>query len=110
MNPYGQMAMDFAQEHRPVAFAQLEDPVEFFSRAGEEIAALVREVADQLAVSRPADGRAQLRRMAEELVLADHWLLVPEEADQDDPAEDDPTVAAQDRLLAGVNEVINRPW
>jgi hypothetical protein len=118
MNQYGRMALEFSQQYRPKAFAQLEDPERFFTEAGQEIAAEIAQTCDQLLGSQQDDETpqsyrrrsSQAWRTAEELVLADHWLLSAETESQDQEVDtsDDPELAAYYRDLAAVNETITR--
>ena len=112
MNRYGQMAMDFGRERRPTAFAQLEDPEAFYSRAGQEIAEEVGATARRLEEHNPGWGSHQARMTAEELVLSDHWLLIPEPGtdEDEDPIEDDPALEADRRMMWTVNEAIAEDW
>jgi hypothetical protein len=91
MNRYGRMALEYNREHLRRAFAEIEDPERFFTEAGEEIEAAIAEVhAQLLGERRPGETVEEYRlrssrskTMAEELVLADHYLLVPEPETQD---------------------------
>jgi hypothetical protein len=112
MNRYGRMAQDYTRENLPKAFAEIEDPERFFTEAGEEIEVAIGEVHAQiLGDRRPEETKEeyQLRsshslRTAEELVLADHYLLVAE-PETEDPT-DDPEQAAYNEALAEFNEAI----
>jgi hypothetical protein len=115
MNRYGRMALEYNRTHLPQAFGEIADPERFFTEAGEEIEAAIGEVRDQiLGARRPGESldEYQLRsshslKAAEELVLADHYLLVAvPEANEDPEPEDDPELAAYYRDLAEVNEAI----
>lgn len=118
MNQYGRMALEFSQQYRPKAFAQLDDPERFFTEAGQGIAAEIAQTCDQLLRSQHDDEApqsyrrrsSQAWRTAEELVLADHLLLSAETEtqDQDVDTSDDPELAAYYRDLAEVNETIAR--
>jgi hypothetical protein len=115
MNRYGAMALEFSRQYRPTALAEIEDPERFFTAAGEQIANEIAQVRDQiLGPARPDENaeqhprQSQAWRTAEELVLADHWLLVPEpETDDEGPdTTDDPELAAYYRDLDLINETI----
>jgi hypothetical protein len=113
MNKYGEMAMTFSRRHRPLAFAELAQPDEFFTAMGEEIAAEVRTLTSELQhrSSGTAMTEDQARLAAEEIVLADHWLLIPEpEAEDDLTQDDDPAVAQHYRDLAEINASIHQDW
>lgn len=119
MNQYGRMALDYTSHSRPTAFAQIEDPERFFTEVGEEIERAIVGVRDQiLGDPRPGESPEEYRRRsyqawgtAEELVLADHWLLVAEpEIGEDGPdTTDDPELEDYYRTLAIVNEPIIDP-
>jgi hypothetical protein len=114
MNRYGRMARDYTRENLPKAFAEIEDPERFFTEAGEEIAAAIGEVHAQiLGDRRPGETQEEYqlrsshsRRTAEELVLADHYLLVAEPEAEDQDVTDDPEQAAYNEALAEFNEAI----
>jgi hypothetical protein len=48
MNRYGQMALDHNRKHRPDAYSQIPDPAGFFAEAGEQIAAAVSQLRDEI--------------------------------------------------------------
>jgi hypothetical protein len=110
MNRYGRMAQDYTRENLPKAFAEIEDPERFFTEAGEEIEVAIGEVHAQiLGDRRPEETKEeyQLRsshslRMAEELVLADHYLLVAEPETEDPDPTDDPEQAAYNEAIEAV--------
>jgi hypothetical protein len=113
VNKYGEMVMTFNRQHRPEAFAELSKPDEFFSAVGEQIAAEVRTLATELqsSPSRTPMTMDQARRAAEEIVLADHWLLIAEpEAEEDLARDGDPAVAQRYRDLAEINAAIHQDW
>ena len=112
MNRYGQMALDHNRQHRPDAYSQIPDPHAFFAATGEAIAAEVTLLRDQI-LGQPRPGESpeayrirgyQALAAAEELVLADHHLLQPETAEQD---EADPITTGYFRDLALINESIH---
>lgn len=115
MNRYGQLAMEYQRTNLPTAFSAMRDPERFFTTAGEEIAATVSTVREQLVGPlRAGETAEEFRRRssqasatAEELVLADHHLLTaaPEPVTAE-PAVDDPDMAAYQRDLAAVNDAI----
>ncbi len=78
MNQYGTIAREAWTLHAPRRMAELEDP-EFFEDLGEQIAAQVARIQDQLARSLPADldylervGQMNaIRKQAEEVALQD---------------------------------------
>lgn len=82
MNLYGRRLMEFWAEHRPRAFAELEDPEAFFTRAGEEISVQVAALIPQLAgVDLPGEDTvakaarvSNARSQAVEIALADSGL------------------------------------
>jgi hypothetical protein len=117
MNRYGQMALDYQRENLPAEFVTIPDSERFFTTAGEEIAASVGAVRDQILGLRQAGESAeefrhrssQASATAEELVLADHHLLTGESrSETEEPAADDPELAAYQRDLAEANEAILR--
>jgi hypothetical protein len=118
MNRYGQVVLDFNRRHRPRAFAEVADPESFFSRAGETIEADVVRLRDEiLGPQRPDEGPEEYRlrsyqalRTAEELVLADHWLMVPEQdadQNQDRTRDSDPELAGYYRDLAEIDQTLS---
>src|SRR3546814_17477673 len=48
MNRYVQMALDHNRRHRPDAYSQIPNPAEFFAGTGEEIAAQVSRLRDEI--------------------------------------------------------------
>ena len=116
MHRDGQLAMEYQRTHHPTELAAIPDPERFFTTAGEEIAATVSTVREQLLGPRRAGETAeefrrrssQASATAEELVLADDHLLTAtsSEAATDDPTEDDPDLAAYHRDLAAANDAI----
>jgi hypothetical protein len=57
MNPWGQRAMEHWKRHLPDRYAQIEDPVVFFTRLGEEAEARYEAIRDaELAGVNPNDG------------------------------------------------------
>lgn len=115
MNRYGQMALDYQRTNRPAEFRTIRDPQGFFTAAGEEIAAAVGAMRDQIVGPRRAGETAeefgrrssQASVTAEELVLADHHLLTaPPGSETDDSTPDDPELVAYRRDLAAANDAI----
>lgn len=116
MNRYGQMLMEHNRRHRPQAFAQIADPVVFFDREGEAVAADVSAARDELlGAQRQGEDLESYRlrsyqalRTAEELILTDHPLLAPEEerAVSEDRQPVDQELEHHRRRLAIVNEAL----
>ena len=48
MNRYGQMALDHNRRHRPDNYSQIPDPEAFFAEAGDQIAAEVTRLRDEI--------------------------------------------------------------
>ncbi|MCZ7538123.1 MAG: hypothetical protein M5T61_20770 [Acidimicrobiia bacterium] len=117
MNRYGQMALDHNRKHRPDAYSQIPDPAGFFAEAGEQIAAAVSQLRDEIlgppnAGETPEDYRLrsyQALATAEELTLADHQLLQPEDSEETEDWSDDPDLARRYQDLAEINETISTP-
>jgi hypothetical protein len=117
MDRYAQIALDHNRRHRPVAYSQIRDPERFFEEAGEQIAAEVTRLRDDLlgpirAGETPEDYRHrsyQALRTAEELTLANHHLFQAEPTSETDSAEDDPALEAHHRRLDQINRAINAP-
>lgn len=117
MNHYGQLALEHSRNHRPVAYSQIPNPDDHFTRAGEEIAAAISETRDQiLGPPRPDEDLESYRlrsyqalATAKELVLADHHLLQPETTETEDDLDEDPDLAHRYRLLDEINRTINQP-
>lgn len=86
MNHHGRLALEFSQQHRPTAFAAIPDTDRYFTQVGEEIAAEVSRLRDQiLGPARPGEGPDELRSRssqaqaaATEVVLSQHPLFQPE--------------------------------
>ncbi|MEX2548451.1 MAG: hypothetical protein WD830_11805 [Chloroflexota bacterium] len=83
MNRYGRMAYEHTKQHRPTGFGALTDPTAFFSTIGEEAAAQITRLRDEmLGPQRSGENLEAYRRrsyqaqhQAEELVLAELvWL------------------------------------
>ena len=117
MNRYGQMALDHNRKHRPAAYSQIPDPAGFFAEAGEQIAAAVSQLRDEI-LGPPKAGETpeQYRRRsyqvlatAEELTLADHPLLQPDRSQEIEDWSDDPDLGRRYQVLAEINEAINTP-
>jgi len=91
MNRYGLMAYRHSARYRPAALASLEDPRAFFARLGEEVAAAITDLREEiLGPPGPAEDLEAYRRraysaraQAEEAVLAEMvWLAVEEDLTQ----------------------------
>lgn len=118
MNRYGQMALDHNRRHRPDAYSQIPNPDEFFTEAGEQIAAEVTRLRDEILGSMRSDETLEDYRRrgyqawatAEELTLTDHPLLQPDPLEQaEEDLSDDPDLARRYRNLAEINQAINTP-
>lgn len=117
MNRYGQMALDHSRLHRPDAYSQIPNPDQFFTKVGEEIAAEVTRLRDEIlglirTGETPEDYRLrgyQALATAEELTLAEHPLLQPESSEETEDLSDDPDLARRYQLLAEINQAINTP-
>lgn len=117
MNRYGQMALEHSRQHRPDAYSQIPDPAEFFDEEGEEIAATVTRLRDEiLGAPKPGETLEEYRlrsyqalATAEELTLADHPLFQPDPSTETEDWSDDPDLARHYQDLAEVNEAINTP-
>jgi hypothetical protein len=117
MNRYGQMALEFTRQHRPIAYSQITDPRRFFDEAGETIQADVTRLRDQLiGAPRPGETPEDYRRRsyqalatAEELTLADHHLFQPEGETETEQTEtgDDPHLDLYSRHLDEINRTIH---
>jgi hypothetical protein len=89
VNWYGATAMRHWARWRPWAYAGISDPVAFFTELGEEMAAQVEELADDLAgEDRPGEGYldrvARLftaRMAAEEIILPQRVWPRPEDGE-----------------------------
>ncbi|HEY9555790.1 MAG TPA: hypothetical protein VIR58_03585 [Acidimicrobiales bacterium] len=112
------MALDHNRRHRPDAYSQIPNPAEFFAGTGEEIAAQVSRLRDEILGSpRPSESAESHRlrsyqalAMAEELILADHHLLQPEpSSESQEDWSDDPDLDRHYQYLAAVNRAINTP-
>jgi hypothetical protein len=117
MNRYGQMALEHSRQHRPDAYSQIPDPARFFAEAGNEIAAAVSRLRDELlgppgAGETPEEYRRrsyQALATAEELTLADHPLFQPDPPEETEDWSDDPDLARRYRDLAEINQALNTP-
>lgn len=118
MNRFGQMALDHNRQHRPDAYSQIPDPDPFFTQVGEEIAAEVTQLRDQLlGPGRPGETLEDYRlrsyqasATAEELTLADHYLFQPGPTNETDEGwSDDPDLDRHYQALAEINQAINTP-
>ena len=117
MNRYGRMAYDHASQHQPKSFASMADPIDHFSRLGEEVENRVTTLRDQLLGSlRPSESLEdyrqrsyQARRQAEEVVLAEMVWTEPEPTTHPD----DDQVLAYRSQLAMVSRALasaDRDW
>lgn len=103
MNRYGRMAYDHTSQHQPKSFASMTDPLDNFSRLGEEVENRITTLRDDLLGSprpseTPEDYRQrgyQARRQAEEIVLAEVVWTEPEPTTH---PEDDQVLAYRSRL------------
>jgi hypothetical protein len=117
MNRYGQMALDHNRKYRPDAYSQIPDPAGFFAEAGEQIAAAVSQLRDEIlgppnAGETPEDYRLRsylALATAEELTLADHPLLQPDHSEETEDRSDDPGLVRRYQDLAEINEAIKTP-
>lgn len=117
MNRYGQMALDHNRKYRPDAYSEIANPDAFFAEAGEEIAAEVTRLRDEILGPMRADENPESYRLrsyqalatAEEITLADHPLLQPEQSDETEDWTEDPDLARHYRNLAEINRAINTP-
>jgi hypothetical protein len=88
MNRYGRQAHDYWRTLLPARYAQLDDPVGYFTAVGEEMARQITTLSLSLAGDDPGDegflekvGRLRMARLqAEEQVIRD--TLPPSEEDQ----------------------------
>lgn len=103
MNRYGRMAYDHASQHQPKSFASMTDPLDHFSRLGEQVENRITALRDDLLGSpRPSETSEdyrqrgyQARRQAEEIVLAEMVWTEPEPTTH---PEDDQVLAYRSRL------------
>lgn len=112
MNHYGRLALEFGQQHRPTALAAIPDPDLYFARIGEEIAAEVTRLRDQILGparegERPDALRlrsSQAQAAATEVVLSQHPLFQPEATDPEtEDWADDPDLDRYYQGLADIN-------
>lgn len=97
MNTYGQQAMTHWQRWLPQRYAAISDPETFFAELGEQAAAQIVELADQLAGTDPPGetyldklGRLNAaRHAAQEMVVRELILPAP------DPDETSPETSTQ---------------
>lgn len=118
MNRYGQMALDHNRRHRPDAYSQIPNPDKFFTEAGEQIAAEVTRLRDEILGPMRSDETLEDYRLrgyqalatAEDLTLTDHPLLQPDPQEEtEEDLSDDPDLARRYRNLAEINQVVNTP-
>lgn len=103
MNRYGRMAYDHASQYQPKSFASMTDPMNHFSRLGEEVENRITTLRDELLGSlrpseTPEDYRQrgyQARHQAEEIILAEMVWTEPEPTTHPD---DDQVLAYRSRL------------
>lgn len=103
MNQYGDMAMKHWRDWLPERFEQIDNPQEFFSTLGQQLAEQIQELADHLAgPDLPGEsyldkaGRLNVaRKQAEEKILHEYAFLDPEAGDEDDETEMDDTPAGR---------------
>jgi hypothetical protein len=115
MNRYGQLAHEHNQMHRPDAYSQIQDPDEFFTAAGEQIAIAICDLRDEiLGPPLPNEDLDQYRlrgyqalATAEEMILADHHLLQPELII--DELDLDPELQSRYQVLSEINRAIHQP-
>lgn len=115
MNRYGRLALDHNRRHRPSTYSTIQNPDEFFTATGEEIAAEVTRLRDEIlgpprADENPEDYRLrsyQALATAEELTLADHPMLQPDLTEATEDWSEDPEMADRYRDLAEINKAIN---
>lgn len=111
MNHYGHRALEFSREHRPTAFAENDNPSEFFTKVGEELQSEISHRRDAiLGKQQPSESPEEHRLRsyqalvtAEELTVADHYLFQPEASKEHD-SEDDPDLARYYDTLSQINE------
>lgn len=112
MNHYGRLALEFSQQHRPTALAAIPDPDAYFARSGEEIAAEVTRLRDEiLGPARRGEGpdalrirSSQAQAAAAEVVLRQHPLFQPEEVDPEtEDWTEDPDLDRYYQRLADIN-------
>lgn len=117
MNRYGQMALDHSRRYRPDSYSQIPNPDEFFAEVGEEIAAAVSRLRDEILGPPRTDETPESYRLrsyqalatAEELTLGDHPLFQPDPSEEDEDWSDDPDLVRRYRDLAEINQAINTP-
>ncbi|QYG94377.1 hypothetical protein HC251_19355 [Iamia sp. SCSIO 61187] len=112
MNHYGRLALEFSQRHRPTALAAIPDPDLYFARIGEEIAAEVIRLRDEI-LGPPREGEgpealrirsSQAQAAAAEVVLSQHPLFQPEATDlESEDWADDPDLDRYYQGLADIN-------
>ncbi|WCO67970.1 hypothetical protein PO878_04435 [Iamia majanohamensis] len=115
MNRYGQMAHDHTRRYRPDSYSQIPDPDAFFAEVGEEIAAEVSRLRDEILGPVRDDETPEEHRLrsyqalatAEELAMADHPLLQPDPSEEAEDWSDDPDLAHHYRDLAEINQAMN---
>lgn len=114
MNKYGRMMWDHARRFHPEALEAIDDPAAHFAEAGEEAEMAIAVLRDQLLDQQPRknDPEAlrlrsyQALRTAEEVVLADHPLLVVPAEDEDLEMEADPELVSYYRNLAEIDQAL----
>ena len=114
MNNYGQTLFDHYRQHRPAQLARIADPIQHFTRVGEEIQAAVTDLRDQiLGPAKPGENLEAYRhrsyqalRQAEELVL--HETLTPPPLLHAVTAEEDPEIRNYRARLGAVATTTSR--
>jgi len=120
MNRYGQMALDHHRRHRASGSSPIPDQESFFAGVGEEIAAQVTRLRDEMLGPRHAGESFELLRLrsyqawttAEELTLADHPQFQPVPASEQGAVEDwsdDPDLRSRYQALDEINSTIHIP-
>ena len=116
MNRYGQTVYDHNRRFRPEVFAEIPDPELFFEETGEEIAAAVAALRDQILGGRrqdetPEDYRFRsysALRTAEEVVLADHHLMTAPEEEEEGPGTAG-VLEAISQAMSEADEILRTP-
>jgi hypothetical protein len=112
MNHYGRLALEFGQKHRPTALAAIPDPDAYFTGIGDEIAAEVTRLRDEiLGPAREGEGpdalrtrSSQAQAAATEVVLSQHPTFQPEATDPEtEDWTDDPDLDRYYQRLADIS-------
>jgi hypothetical protein len=118
MNNYGQMLLDHYRQHRPAQITRIPDPIQHFTRLGEEVQVAVTNLRDQiLGPTKPGENLEDYRhriyqalRQAEELVLHE---IVALPSEMQSPAAEDPAVLdyrAKLGAIAKTTSQLARDW